>query len=185
MNEMKANSNDYQLKLNKYNLSLYARVIEGNYAKRPVISMNCNTKDYSFLYNIGKDLYSKGDISKYEIAVFYNNKYIWSIRPDKFNFEGNIKENNFEKQIYEEIIYRENNHLTPIELSYDKSHNDLWNDAFKELMIDLKKENYKSGDELEKYLYSCVSESNENTQNNLFVNTEKDEEISLENDIEY
>ena len=62
MNEKILDNYDYQSKLNTYNLSLYARVIEGNYEKRPVIAMDCNAKDYMFLYDIGKKLYSSYSI---------------------------------------------------------------------------------------------------------------------------
>lgn len=178
MNEIGVNNSDYLSKLNRYNLSLYARVIEGNYEKRPVISMNCNAKNYSTLYNIGKELYNKGDISKYEIAVFNEGKYVFGIRPDKYNFEKNILENDFEKQVYEEIIYRENNNLTKTEQCYDKLHDTLWNSAFKELLIDLKKENYMQSEKLENYLFSCISDSNKEKQNKL--TNELDEEIDLE-----
>lgn len=178
MNETRVNNNDYLSKLNRYNLSLYARVIEGNYEKRPVISMNCNTKNYFALYNIGKELYNIGDISKYEIAVFFEGKYILGIRPDKYNFQKNFLENDFEKQVYEEIIYRENNNLTKTEQCYDKLHDTLWNSAFKELLIDLEKENYIQGEKLENYLFSCLSNSNKETQDNL--TNEPDEDIELE-----
>lgn len=179
MNEKILDNCDYQSKLNTYNLSLYARVIEGNYERRPVIAMDCNAKDYMFLYDIGKNLYNTGDISKYEIAVFNDNKYIWSIRPDKYNFQLNPIENDFEKQIYEELIYRENNKPSISELTYDRVHDQLWNDSFKEMMIDLKQKDSKNGDELEKNLYKYISNSSQEKQNNLINYIEEDIDFEI------
>ena len=127
---------------------LYARVVEGDYEKRPVITMSCSNINYKRLYDIGKKLYKQRVISKYEIAVFLGNKYIWSIRPDKSNFEMDRIGSDFSKKIYEEIKYRQNNDLRPIEKTYDKVHSILWEDAFKEYGMTLEKSNINTNKEI-------------------------------------
>ena len=89
----------YQKLLTHFDVKLYARVVEGDYEKRPVITMSCSNINYKRLYDIGKKLYKQRVISKYEIAVFLGNKYIWSIRPDKSNFEMDRIGSDFSKKI--------------------------------------------------------------------------------------
>ncbi len=138
----------YQDLVTHYDVKLYARVIEGDYEKRPVITLPCSNINYKKLYDIGKNLYKQGVITKYEIAVFLKNKYIWSIRPDKSNFEMDRIGSDFSKRIYEEIKYRQNNDLRPIEKTYDKVHSILWEDAFKEYGITLENRNFKNDKEI-------------------------------------
>ena len=138
----------YQNLLTHFDVKLYARVVEGDYGKRPVITMPCSNINYKRLYDIGKKLYKQGVISKYEISVFLENKYIWSIRPDKSNFEMDRIGSDFSKKIYEEIKYRQNNDLRSIEKTYDKVHSILWEDAFKEYGMILEKSNINTNKEI-------------------------------------
>ena len=52
----------YQKLLTHFDVKLYARVVEGDYEKRPVITMSCSNINYKRLYDIvnnysNKELY--------------------------------------------------------------------------------------------------------------------------------
>lgn len=111
-------------------MKLFARIIEGS-PEDKIFQAECTQEGYNKLWNIGKELWDYGDVSKYEIGVFTDSlQLFWSIRPDKWNFEKNRHKNCFIEYAEEEL----KSFLSPdfqsdtLEMDYAKKKQALWMD---------------------------------------------------------
>lgn len=139
----------YQQKINMFDLKLFARVIEGDYEKRPVIERECTGDNFKELFEIGKDGYDSNKINKYEIAVFDGDNLVWHYRPDKTNFEKNNIGDSFSKDVFENVRYFREERLSTVEKTYQTIQSELWEKAFKEYGFQKINENEVVHDDME------------------------------------